>query len=353
MSAITKNRSGLASRRSRARAGGSLLKTSSPIISISLLFVTAVLLFSILGKGFLSPFNLNSLTQLAAQDIVIGLAQTVMIVLGRMNLAVGGIAALVGAVFGSLAERGIPIPTLIVIALIVGALAGGLMAIAELATGLNAFIVTLAFLSIYSGAVIVATEAHHYRIPSPEFIKFGNGSLFTPHLSMLMLVAGIVAVGMWLFYFRTPFGWKAVAIGANEKAAVASTVHRKRTVALGYVISGVLCAIAALMEIARVGEASPALGSAWLFPSFIGPVLGGVALTGGVVTIAGVVLAALFYDTLASGLVLIGVPTYWLEFAQGLILLGALILIEMRTGMFRKLLRRLNLRQGASDGKTS
>jgi ribose transport system permease protein len=298
----------------------------------------AVAVFAVAGKGFLSPFNVNSITQLAAEDVVIGFAQAMVIVLGRMNLAVGGIGAVTGAVSGwLLTATDLPLTAVLLIGVAVGGLAGALIAIVEFRSGLNSFVVTLAFLSIYSGGVLVTTEAVHFRIPVRGFVQFGNGKLGTPYVSPLVVVTLVVAVLLWLFYHRTATGWKSIAVGSNERAARVSGVDVQHVVLVGFIGSGMLCAVAAIMEMARVGEASPGLGSTWMFPSFIAPVLGGVALAGGRMSVGGIVLGALFYDSLSSGLVLVGVPTYWLGLAQGGVLLIALLTVQ--TGAVGRLRR--------------
>lgn len=306
--------------------------STSPVAGLLPLIIGTWIVFAAIGHGFLSSFNINSLTQLAAEDIVIGFAQAALLVLARMNLAVGGIGVAVVACCGFLAtSTSLPLALVFVIGLIVGAAAGAVIAVAELRSGLSSFIVTLAFLSIFTGGVLLATKAVHYRIASSGLSKFGNGNLFTPYLSPLLAVAVIVGILLWLLYFRSGLGWRSLAVGANERAAAASGVDVRRVVLAGYVISGLLCAVAGIMEMSRLAEASPATGAAWLFPSFIGPVLGGVALSGGEMSIGGIFLGALFYDSISSGLVILNVSTYWLDLAQGLVLLGALLLGQLRT----------------------
>lgn len=303
----------------------------------SLVALTAVtwIVFSVFGRGFLSPFNLNSLGQIIGQSVVIGFAQAALMVLGRINLAVGGIGVVVVAAIGlMLTYTPIPLPLVLLIALAVGAAAGALMAVVELSTKLNSFVVTLAFLSIYQGGVLLLTQATHYPITAPELLSFGNGQALVPALSPLLVLAVVVAVLLWFFYFRTSLGWQMRAVGASERAAAASGLRVKRVVVLGYVVSGLLCAIAAIMESSRLAEASPSTGSDWLLLSFIGPLLAGIALSGGTISIGGIVIGSVFYGSIFSGLVILNVPTYWLTFAQATVLLAALVVGQLRRSSF-------------------
>lgn len=309
----------------------------------SLVALTAVtwIVFSVFGRGFLSAFNLNSLSQIIGQSVVIGFAQAALMVLGRINLAVGGIGVVVVASIGLMVTyTPIPLPLVLVIALVVGAAAGALMAVVEIYTKLNSFVVTLAFLSIYQGGVLLLTQATHYPVSSPALQDLGNGKVILPAISPLLIVALIVAVLLWFFYFRTSIGWQTRSVGANERAAAASGLHVKRVVVLGYVTTGVLCAIAAIMETSRLAEASPSTGSDWLLLSFIGPLLAGIALSGGTISIGGIVIGSVFYSSIFSGLIILNVPTYWLTFAQAAVLLLALVAGQLRRDSFMRV--RLN-----------
>ncbi len=73
------------------------------------------------------------------------------------------------------------------------------------------------------------------------------------------------------------------------------------------------------------------VGSDWLLPSFVAVVLGGVTLTGGDITIGGILLAAVFFDSPQSGLTILNVSSYWLaNLAEGLVLLAAVIIDQLR-----------------------
>ena len=310
----------------------------SRVVPLLALTVVVGAIFALLGPGFLSSFNINSLTQVAAQSAVIGLAQAALMVMGRINLAVGGIGVVVVAFIGILStSTGLPLPLILLLALGLGALAGALMAAVELLTGLNSFVVTLAFLSVYQGGVLLLTQATHYQVSDPTLTRIGNGMFLSPYLSPLLAVAVVIGVLLWLFYFRTSPGWKARAVGANQRAAAASGIRVKRTVVQGYMLSGVLSAVAGIMEIARLAEASPSTGSDWLLLSFIGPLLAGVALSGGSISIAGIIIGSLFYGGIFSGLVILNVPTYWLTLAQAVVLLAALVLGQLGPKLARRL----------------
>ena len=276
--------------------------------------------FTIAGSGFLGSFNLFSIGQLAARDAVLGMAQAMLLVAARMNLAVGGIGAVCTSLLGFLL---VSVRTPLWLALLLvcrgrcaSCIADGLRRVGR--RGLSSFVVTLAFLSVYTGGALLVTGGRQFQITSQALTSLGNGTLLSPAICPLVAVAVACGGLCCLLYFHNSLGWKMLAVGANERAARVSGVNVPRVVLAAYGLSGLLCAIAAIMNASYELNVNAGFGSDWLLPSFITAVLGGVALTGGEVSVVGILLAALFYDSLQSGLTIINVPSYWIELPQGL-----------------------------------
>ena len=117
-----------------------------------------------------------------------------------------------------------------------------------------------------------------------------------------------------------------LAVGANARAAAMSGIPADRAIALSHMLSGALAAIAGEMVVARVGAAMPAAaGDDWLLPSFLGPVLGGAALSGGSVSIVGSMLGATLVAIIRNGLLVLNIGNFWLQLFLGLFLLGAVL----------------------------
>lgn len=300
-------------------------------VGLVLLIVATWTVFGVFGSGFLGSFNLYTVGQLAARDAVLGMAQALLVVVARMNLAVGSVGAICVSLLGYLlVSLSLPLPLVLLVVAFAGILASLLMGWVELRTGLSSFIVTLAFLSAYGGGALLLTRGAQYQISSSILSRLGNGTFLTSGLCPLVIVALVCGVLVWLLYSRNSMGWKMLSVGANERAARASGVNVARVVLASYAVSGLLCAVAAVMESSYELNVNAGIGANWLLPSFIAAVLGGVALTGGEISVLGLVLAALFYDSLQSGLTIRNVPSYWLDLAEGLVLLAAVILDQTR-----------------------
>ena len=313
------------------RRARELLGRQPNVLALLALIAVTWTIFGIGGSGFLGSFNLYSVGQLAARDAVLGMAQVLLVVTARMNLGLGSIGAICASLLGyMLVSASLPLPVGLVCVAVVAVLASLLMGVVELLTGLNAFIVTLAFLSAYGGGALFLTKGQQYQIASPTLLRLGSGTFLISSVCPLVVVAVICAIVLWFIYNKSTLGWKMLSVGANTCAARASGVNVARVVLASYALSGLFVAVAAVMESSYQLNVNANVGSDWLLPSFIAPILGGAALVGGEVSIGGIMLAALFYDSLQSGLTILNVPSYWLDLAQGLVLLVAVVLNQAR-----------------------
>ncbi len=303
-------------------------------IGLFAIVVAFWVLFSSLAPGFLSPFNLFNVGRSLAVDIVIGFSQMVVLATGGMNLAVGSIGVCAVMVTGFLLQDlGLPIPVAIAGALGLGALLGFLNGFAIVKTGVNSFIITLASASLYLGGMLILTKAVPYSALPPELGAFGRLKIGT-FLSPLLVIAVVIGAALFVLYRYTSLGRQILAAGANARAAAMSGVPVDRVIVISHVLSGLLAACAALMLVARLGAAVPSVGGEeWLLPSFLGPVLGGTLLSGGVVAVVGTMIGAALVTTIRSGLLVLQIGNFWLQLFLGLILLLA-VMIDRYRGVY-------------------
>lgn len=305
----------------------SLLLRGSTQIGLFAILVVLWVVFASLAPGFLSKFNLNSLGRSVAVDIVVGFAQMVVLATGGMNLSVGAIGVCAVMFSGYLMQvLGVPIPVAIAGTLALGALLGWINGFAIVKTGVNSFVVTLASASLFSGGMLILTKAVPLNGLPPEFGAFGKSGVFG--VPSLALVALGIAVGLYFLFKHSTLGRQILAVGANARAAEMSGIPVDRTIVFVHALSGALAAAAALMLTSRLAAAMPAVaGDDWLLPSFLAPVIGGTALSGGIVSVVGTILGALLVSTIRSGLLVLEIGNFWLPLFLGAFLLAA-ILIE-------------------------
>jgi ribose transport system permease protein len=317
--------------RARLRQTTEPVRRQAGVLALLALIAATWAAFASVNSSFVGSFNLYGVGQVAARDAVLGMAQTLSIAVARMNLAIGSIGAVCSSLLGFLLVSGaLPLPAALVCVCVVAVFASLLMGLVELFTGIHAFVVTLGFLAVYTGGALLLTKGNQYLITSSVLTRFGNGSFLSAYVCPVVPMAIVCGVVLWFVYNWTSLGREMLAVGGNVYAARVSGIKVARVVLACYVLSGLFVAAAAVMQSSFQLDVNADVGSDWLLPSFIAPVLGGVALIGGSVSIGGILLAATFYDSLQSGLTILNVPTYWLDVTQGAVLLLAVIVSQRR-----------------------
>jgi ribose transport system permease protein len=156
--------------------------------------------------------------------------------------------------------------------------------------GVHSFVVTLATMSLYFGAMLVLTRAEAFSGLPPGFTGFGRLRHFG-WVSALVPVALGTALLLALLFRLTALGREILAAGANARAAALSGVAVGRAIVVAHALSGALAGLAGVMLAMRNSAAIPGmagqLGADWLLPAFLAPVLGGTPLTGGAVSVSG------------------------------------------------------------------
>jgi ribose transport system permease protein len=262
----------------------------------------------------------------------------VVLATGGMSLAVGAIGVCAVMMAGYLMQTlGLPVWLSVIGALALGAALGWLNGFAIVRTGINAFIITLASANLFSGAMLILTKAVPFNALPPEIGAFGRMKI--GFVSPLLVTALVLGVVLFILFRYTTLGRQLLAAGANPRAAAMSGVPVGRIIISAHILSGLLAAIAGLLLVTRLGAAMPSVGgNDWLLPSFLGPVIGGTLLSGGSVSVVGTVLGALLVTTIRSGLLVLQIGSFWLDFFLGVILLLA-VLVDRYRGLYAERIR--------------
>jgi ribose transport system permease protein len=297
---------------------------------LALVTLVAIIVIAWLSPNFLSAYNIQVLLLAVSVNALVAYSQMIIIAIGQMNLSVGAIGGLAAISFAGMMEVWrLPIPLAAALALGIGLLAGVLNGVLVALTGISAFIITLANLSLFKGVNLGITQAQpFYGIPT-AVKAFGNTTFFGP-LPWLMLPAGIVAVGLWFFLNRQPFGRFILAIGGNRSAAELSGVSIGLTTVLAHSISGFIAALAGILLAARLQIGQPTIGDDWLILSFAAPVIGGAVLTGGHVSVAATTLGVVIVAIITQALVLFNIDPYLVQVVLGALILWAVGLNRLR-----------------------
>ncbi|MEE6259773.1 ABC transporter permease [Plantactinospora sonchi] len=322
----------------RPAGGGVRLRAVSrrPEFTLAVLALAGFVALAVAtGGNLLSSGTLGAFFRFLAVPIVIGLAQMVVLAIGQMNLSVGtltGLCAMVAAWL--MLEAGLPAPLAILGALVVGLAAGLLNGLLVVFTRINGFIVTLATMTIFEGLRYGVNGPDTFQGYSAGLREFGSASLLgLPVVFLVALaVAGLVAV----FFARAVAGRQLLATGGSPFAARLSGVSNDRSVVVAHGLSGLLAGVAAVLTVAASGSVNASIGDDLLLPSFAAPIIGGVALTGGVVSVVGTCLAAFLIRLVDVMQAQFDINRRWIDLIVGAVVLGAVLLGTVRQRLLRR-----------------
>jgi D-xylose transport system ATP-binding protein len=165
---------------------------------------------------------------------------------------------------------------------------------------------------------VAAAYAEANHIPVPE-----GGLFISTGYAIPVLIALVIGVAMTFLARRTRFGRYVYAIGGNPEAADLAGINTRRITVLVFALMGLLAAVAACIDSARLDSATNVLGQLDELYTIAAAVIGGTSLAGGVGTIYGAIIGALVIQSLQSGMVLLGFDSAFQQMVVGVVLVGA------------------------------
>lgn len=323
-------------------------------LGLLVLVIALSVLFGVLRPAFLDQrLVLFPLLRDVATLTVVALAQMVALSVGHMNLAVGRMAAF-GAMFAGLGydRLGLPMPVGLLLCLAAGAAIGAVTGWLIARTGVSSFVVTLAMdfalLGLVSLLYSALTEDAAFTTRPSGIDELRSYSLAdicagpicgSPAVPQIAQFTVLAMIGLGFLYGCTRIGRELLLTGANP-AAELSGIPTGRRVLLAHTLSGLLAALAGFMAAAGTGTFRASIGNDFMLPSFLGAVLGGTLLTGGVVSVLGTLLGTALVGVIRKGLDLLGVGLESLNIYLGCVLLLALSADRIRTVVsYRKVVR--------------
>lgn len=295
---------------------------------LALALLIAALSFA--SDRFLTVDNgLNVLRQISI-NLCLSIGMTMIIISGGIDLSVGSVLALSGAVGAGLLKNGLSLPFTaaalqftvfgaIVAGITVGLAAGWLNGFFITRFRIPPFVATLGMLSIARGLTQLWTGNFPITNLGDEFRFMGTG--YWLGVPMPVWISGVLAALFILVTRRTPFGRHLYAIGGNERAATLSGLRVDRIKRTVYMLGGGLAGVAGLLLAARLDAADPKVGIGYELDSIAAVVIGGTSLSGGRGSILGTVLGCLIIGILNNGLVLLGVSPDWQLVVKGVVIL--------------------------------
>lgn len=292
-----------------------------PLAALLALFV----FFSVRAEAFLSAANLTLISGQAGILLLASLGATLVIIAGSVDLSVGSIALLTGAVVALLINRGFGNPIVVLlIAIAVGALIGLVNGVVFAYGRVPSFIATLGTLSLFAGIGLSILQGSTINFTNQAVRDLAIGQ-FIPNVQNAALIALAAFLVVWFFARRTRLGLYVYAVGGNERVVELAGVRTRRVKVLILILSGITAGLAGLLLTAQLGSAGPSLGSTILLDSIAAIVIGGTALSGGVGGVGRTVLGVLILTVLSNGLNQIGAADYTQTIIKGLVIIVAAV----------------------------
>ena len=279
---------------------------------LAALFLLCVVL-SILAPRFLTLGNIGNLFWQATTVGIIAIGQTFVILTAGIDLSVGGIVLMRQGM-------GVGVAAILLMGVAVGMVNGFLVAYTQLAP----FIVTLGMMSISRSLTYVSTNGHSLTGLPAAYRFFGAAQVLGIQFYTIVFI-GLFLIGQ-VVLTKTKLGRFWYAIGSNEEAARLAGVSIRLYKSLAYVISGLLCAVGALILTSRLGAVDPDTGVGVELDTIAAVVIGGTSLSGGKGSLVGTFIGVLLITVLHNGLNLIGVSPFWQGSAVGAVIIVSVLL---------------------------
>jgi ribose transport system permease protein len=314
-------------------------RRSVEFLFLALLLLVLIGLFSALSDRFWSLATLQTITNRIPSLALAALGMTFVLVAGAIDLSVGSVSAVAGAVFGwAVADCGWPVGTAVLVALGAGLACGLLNGLLVNALRMPSFIVTLGLLEGARGVAYLVTGSQTKylgeRLAGLQAAVPGVG------LSVAFVLALVLACVAQFVLTGMVFGRHAVAVGTNEEAARLVGVSPQRVRAIVFALSGTLAALAGLCHVARLGAADPNAGSGLELSAIAAAVIGGTSLLGGRGSMLATFVGVLIIATLEAGLAHLGVSEPIKRVVTGAVIIGAVGAEALRARLAARRVRR-------------
>lgn len=347
-----------APKRSQAETLASLRKVWPWVFLIAMLVFFTIASKQMNDVNFLTPRALQGILLYSTLILIVGLAETFVIITGGIDLSVGwtlGFSAVIGAnIMEYLNTRGMPQPQTIVLGMLggvaVSVFPGLLNGILIAKVRVPSLISTLGVGFLVEGIALIQSNGFPIANQPPILGDLGNGSILhfspgnwltffsvpagatqaqlqanIPLLPNTVLVTIIVTVICWFILAKTQFGQHIYAIGGNPEAANRAGIPVQWTLIKMYILASVLAGVAGVVWAARFTSGAFNAGETTLMNSIAAVVLGGASTLGGEGSVVGTTIGALIIATIIYGLVVLGVLAFTQFVIVGIVLILALV----------------------------
>ncbi|TEU19506.1 MAG: ABC transporter permease [Anaerolineales bacterium] len=299
---------------------------------VFLILLAMGVFLSLYTDTFLTSTNIFNILRAFSWIAISAFGQCMVIITAGIDLSVGSVMGISGLASAMLLAGGVNVPVAVAGGLLTGLIVGFVNGLMITYGRLPPFIATLGSLLMARGLCYGLTGGWPVRDLPQTFRNLGQydipiAGLRVPVPLIFVLVFAVITS---IFLTRTVWGYRIYAVGGNETATGLSGINTNGVKIMVYSLCSLLTAIGGVVMTARLGVAAPTAAQAYELDVIAAAVVGGTSLMGGEGTILGVLIGAAIMQVLRNGLVLVGVSAYWLQAVQGLVIVVAIMLDQLR-----------------------
>ncbi len=297
-----------------------LVRTNS---GVAILLLIAGLL-SVLSKDFLTSNNLLTISLQTSMIAITSIGMTFTLITGGVDLSVGAVAALSGALAAGLATRnGLGTYPAMLLALSAGAVIGAINGAMIVWGRIPPFVATLASMAVARGLTLVYTEGIPISGLDEQFTSLSSQIAGIP-VPLIILV--LAAIATYIILHSSVFGTYVFSIGGGEETSRLAGIQPGKVKFGVYIISALCASITGILLTARLWSAQPNSGIGLELDAIAASVLGGASLLGGTGSITGAVAGSFIIGVLANGLNLLEVQSYNQQVIKGIVFIAAVMM---------------------------
>jgi len=292
-------------------------------LGLLLALLLIILVFQALTGGkYLSQANLINIMIAMAVVGLVTIGESFLLITGKVDLSPGSVAAFSGVLAAILLNQGLSMYLVIPIVMLLGMGIGALNAFLVNKLKLEAFIATLATMSIFRGMAYIICGGKAVFLNDKSFLTFGAGRLFGIPIPVIIFV--IIFAFFMVVLSRTRFGRNVYMIGGNAVASRLTGINSNKLLLKLFMMTSALAALGGCIMSARMSSGQPMSSEGLEFDAVTAAVLGGVAMGGGIGSLGGALIGLFIMQGFNNGLMMLNVPSFWQTVSRGLLLIAAL-----------------------------
>ena len=287
-----------------------LIKDQRVLLAIVIAIIVVVV--SLINPNFIGISNIVAIFQQICVLGILTMAMSILLISGGIDLSIGNIMVLSGVVMYVVLNNGLPTAVAVAAGLVTGMACGLLNGAIISKSKCIPLVITLGTSKMFYGMALTVSGG----------LKTKVLEVFSP---MLLVLLAMVLLAYFMMTY-TKFGRRVVALGGNEKNAFLSGINVTRYKMIVYAISGLFCAVASIVFVARIDSITSNAGTNYETNALAAAIIGGVTFDGGKGTIGGAFLGCLLMGVISNAMNILGVDTNVQTIITGAIIVGAVVL---------------------------